>query len=74
MGQLRALTEDGDLKVMWDPDSDDEVSVAKEQFKKLLNKGYKAFAVKKDGEKGKEIKEFDADSGMIIMVPRMAGG
>ena len=74
MGEMRWLDETGDTKLMWDPENEDEVEAAEQQFNKLIKKGFKAFSVKKDGEKGKEIKTFDSDAGKIIMTPGLVGG
>ena len=74
MGEMRWLNENGDTKVIWDPANEDEVEAAEEQFDSLIAKKFKAFAVKKDGEKGKEIKKFDPKAGKIIMVPALVGG
>ena len=65
----------GDTKTIFDSTQPAEVDTAREQFEKLVNdEGYKAFKVKKNGDKGKRMKEFDAKSGKIIFVPRMVGG
>lgn len=74
MGEMRCLDKTGDMKVMWDPKNDDETDAAESQFDSLIEKGYKAFSVKKDGEKGKQISKFDPDAGKIIMVPALVGG
>jgi hypothetical protein len=75
MGELRIMDKDaGDLKVIWDPAKQVEVDAAKTQFEALIKKGYKAFEVKKGGEKGKEVKEFDLNQEMIIMSPAPAKG
>lgn len=74
MGEMRWLSEEGDLKVIWNPDNDEEISAARDQFDRLIKKGYKAFSVKKDGNQGKEIKAFDEEAGKIIMTPGLVGG
>jgi len=74
MGEMRTLCDKGDTKVIWDPKNEDEVEAAEEQFNTLMDKGFTAFSVKKDGKKHKRIDEFDPKAGKIIMVPRMAGG
>ena len=74
MGQLRILDGSGDTKVIWDPKNDDEVEAAEEQFDTLIEKGFKAYSVKKDGTKGRLTKKFDPEAGKIIMVPSMQGG
>lgn len=74
MGELRIMGSKGDTKVIWDPDNEDEVEAAEEQFDNLMAKDFLAFKVKKDGEKGSKIKKFDPDAGKIIMTPPLAGG
>jgi hypothetical protein len=64
----------GDKKEIWDPDSRDEVDAARETYNRLTKKGYLCFKVKKDGEKGSQIHEFDPDAGKMIMVPPIVGG
>ena len=74
MGEMRTLAAEGDLKVMWDPKNEDEVEAANEQFDALIDKGYAAYSVKKDGEQGKKITKFSPSAGKIIMVPPIGGG
>ena len=74
MNQMRCLNETGDTKVIWDPENKDEVDAAKAQFKTLKAKGFQAYEVKKGGEKGKPMSEFDSEAAMIIMIPKIAGG
>lgn len=74
MGELSILSQEGDTKVIWDPENEDEIEAAEEQFDNLIGKGFLAFKVKKDGNKGSQIKKFDSDAGKIIMAPALAGG
>jgi len=74
MGELAIIDSTGDTKVMWDKSNDDEVEAAEEQFDSLIDKGFSAYKVKKDGEKGKKITSFDPNAGKIIMVPKIVGG
>lgn len=75
MGEMRILASNGDKKIQWNPQAEDEVEVAEMAFDKLVKeKGYKAFQVKKDGSKGKMVKKFKASLGMLIMIPVVAGG
>lgn len=73
-GELRMMDASGDTKLMWDSEVDDEVKVARDTFNTLKKKKYIAFSVKKDGDKGKAIDEFDPEAEKIIMAPPMAGG
>lgn len=70
MGEMRIMDKDaGDLKVVWDATKQHEVDAAKKQFEELKRKGYVAYAVKKDGEKGKKVDEFDPDEEKMILAP-----
>jgi hypothetical protein len=75
MGEMRIADKiAGDLKVIWDKKKRDEVEAARNQFDAMIKKGYLAFSVKKDGEKGKVVKEFDEDAEMLILSPKLQGG
>lgn len=74
MGELAILDSTGDTKVLWDTENQDETDAAKAQFDLLIGKGFTAYSVKKDGDKGKKITSFDPTAGKIIMVPRIVGG
>lgn len=74
MAEMAVLGREGDTKVMWDPGNADEVENARDTFNKLTKKGHLAFSVKNDGEKDKQIREFDPKAGKIILVPRFVGG
>jgi len=76
MGELRVLDKDaGDLKVIWDPDNEDEVQAAREQFYALKKKGYMAWNVGRLGKKtDNEVKEFDPDLKKLIITPPVKKG
>ena len=74
MSEMAIMGTEGDVKQMWDLENPEEVAAVKATYDKLTKKGYKAFSVKKDGGKGKEIFEFDSDAEKIIMTPMMKGG
>jgi hypothetical protein len=75
MGEMRILSTEGDTKVIWDSENDDECDAAEAQFNSLKKKGYQAFEVGKRGKKTDErVDEWDPDLGKLIMVPGMRGG
>ncbi len=74
MGEMSVMGKEGDTKVIWDPDNEDEVATAERSYNDLIKKGFKAFSVKARGQKGEQMDEWYPDEGKIIMVPRMAGG
>lgn len=74
MSELAILDSTGDTKTVWDPNSKDEVSLARATFNKLKKKGYLAYSVDGGGKKGTVINEFDPNAGKIIMAPAIQGG
>jgi hypothetical protein len=74
MGTMRVIDSTGDTKIIWDATKEAEVENARRTFNDLRKKKYNAYAVKKDGEKGSVVTEFDPDAEKIIMAPPMAGG
>ena len=74
MGELAIMGKEGDTKVIWDVENEDEVEAAEAQFDALMDKGFSAFKVKKNGDPGVQIRKFKADAGKIIMVPPVTGG
>ena len=72
--ELIVLDDSGDTRLMWDPRIKDEVKASKEMFDKMKAKGYLAYTVKKNGDPGEVIREFDPKAGKIIMAPQLVGG
>ena len=74
MGVMATMSRAGDIRVMWSPDVPVEVAAAKKAFDEAIKKGHLAFAVKKSGEKGVQVREFDPEAEKIILAPPMRGG
>lgn len=74
MGELCELSSLGDVKTIWSKDNDDEIEAAREQFNKLKKKGYLAFKVKKDGDKGEMVDKFEEEAEKYILTPPVRGG
>jgi hypothetical protein len=74
MGQLAVMGQVGDYKIVWDSENTAEVEQARKTYSELRAKGFLAFAVRKGGERGEPIREFDPEAERIIMVPKVAGG
>ena len=64
----------GDTKIIFDSNNADEVENARRTFNELTQKGYSAFSVKRDGEKGKRLSEFDAEEEKMILTMPLKGG
>jgi hypothetical protein len=78
MPKLRELgfaVEAGDTRIIWDSENEVEVANARRSFEELVGRqGYAAFAVKGDGEKGRQIRQFDPNTEKLILAPAIAGG
>lgn len=74
MSLMEVMDPSGHSKHIWDAGIPAEVDAARELFKTLVKKGYRAFHVKGDGEEGKQMNEFDPQAGKLIMVPPLRGG
>lgn len=72
---LVILDRDGDTRITWDPDNEDDVENAREVFNRLVTeKKYQAFSVVEGGEKGELVREFDPEAEKLIMSPALVGG
>lgn len=76
MGELRILDrKHGDIKIIWDPNNEEEVKVARQTFENLTKKGHMAWNVGRLGKKGdNEIKVFDPDLEKMIITPPVKKG
>ena len=72
--EMSIMGKEGDTKVIWNPENEDEVEAAEAQFDALIAKGFSAFSVGKRGKKDERIEEFDPEAGKIILVPQIRGG
>jgi hypothetical protein len=72
--ELVILDHTGDTKIVWDSSKADEVDSARQTFDRLRKKGYAAYSVKRNGDKGEVIREFDPQAEKIILAPPMVGG
>jgi len=65
----------GDRKVEWDKGKKEDVEDARATFDQYVKKmGYKAFALDGQGNKGREIKEFDPNVESMLLTPQLRGG
>jgi hypothetical protein len=73
-GVLKVMGENGDDRVLWDPDDQKQVMKAGTRFAELVKKGFRMFLMDDTGKKGKQITDFDPSAGAILAVPAMVGG
>jgi len=74
-GVMHELNHEGDTKIVWDSENPEEVAVAKAAFTAARKKGMLAYAAQgAKGERGSQVREFDASAERIILVKPMQGG
>jgi hypothetical protein len=71
---LQYMSDEGDSRIIWDPANRDEVDAARETFNKLTKKGYQAYEVRRGGERGQRVREFDPNLERLILAPATVGG
>lgn len=71
---MQFMSDEGDSRIIWDPDNPDEVDAARAQFDTLVGKGYQAYAVRRGGEKGERVRKFEATAERLILAPATRGG
>lgn len=66
----------GDFKVRWNPDDQDSVANAREQFNDLVGRGFNLFRINRESGRrtGEQISEFDAAAMELLAVPAVQGG
>lgn len=73
-GTMFVMDENGDSRMQWNSKNTDEVEAARSRFEHLKKKGYLAYKVNKQGDRGEVLDEFDPNAERIIMAGRMVGG
>jgi hypothetical protein len=71
---LQYMSDEGDSRIIWDPDNPDEVAAARDTFDNLTKKGYQAYQVRRGGEKGERVRTFDPTAERLILAPATRGG
>jgi len=74
MATLAILNEQGDEKIKWDINKEDETKAAKKKFDELKEKKYMFYYVDKDGNQKGEMKDFDPLADTIIAIPQVRKG
>lgn len=74
IGCFRILSQNGDDRLVWDRTIPKQVKDAFRKFKELIQKGYTAYATRRDGSKGHKITDFDPGLQEILFVPSTVPG
>lgn len=68
-GLMRIMSQNGDDRIVWSRRVAAEVREAHDKFKKLVEKGYRAYAILSDGSRGHELADFDPMVEECLLVP-----
>lgn len=68
MGNMQILNSSGHTTVAWDTQVEEEVTVARDEFERLLRGGHRAYS------DGGAVKEFDPQIEEMVVICPMAGG
>lgn len=59
---MRIFDETGDRRLIWDSRDPDQIKEAAKNFDEMTKKGWKAYAIDSEGNHGRRIHRFDADT------------
>lgn len=71
---MHTLDTTGDTRIEWNPDSPDEVAMARKAFEGLKKKRYLIYKTRRDGSQGELLREFDPRAERIVATPQTVGG
>lgn len=63
---VRFFDETGDRRIVWNASDPAQIREAKREFDKFVAKGWKPYAINRDGSMGKRIREFNSEAQEII--------
>jgi hypothetical protein len=64
----------GDTRHIFDVGDADAVARAQERFRELTGKGFRAVALRNDGEPGRLLRQFDREAEQTLFIPQLQGG
>jgi hypothetical protein len=72
---FRVISRSGDDRLTWDRRFLNQIHEARKKFYELLDKGYKAYSVTRNGRRSEEIMlRFDPNAEEVIFSPMSVGG
>jgi hypothetical protein len=72
--EMQVINEKGDTRLSWDEENRTEVDAARKMFDDMKAKGYIAYKMNKQGDKGDLIDRFDPSHEKVVLAPPMRGG
>ncbi len=73
-GRMQVLDRTGHTEIVWDPTKMIDVDIARAAFDEAIKKGYSAFRVEGEDQRGARISTFDPKAAKIMLVPQLVGG
>ena len=64
----------GDTRHEFDPADTDALARAQKRFRELTGKGFRAVALRGDGESGTLLRQFDPKVEQTLFIPQLQGG
>lgn len=64
---VRIFDETGDRRIVWNASDPAQIREAKREFDKYVGKGWKPYAINRDGSVGKRIFAFDSEAEEIVL-------
>jgi hypothetical protein len=74
MSKMEVMDPTGHTSISWDADVSIEVDIARSAFDEAIKKGYQAFRVRGEDQKGERLHTFDAQAEKILLIPQLKGG
>jgi hypothetical protein len=74
MGVQIIMDRNGDTRHAFDVSDATAIALAKERFKELTGRGFRAVALGKNGGPGELIRAFDANVEETLFIPQLQGG
>jgi hypothetical protein len=71
---MQIMDPTGHTTVAWEQGDTAEVEVARTTFDEMTRKGYQAFRVGKNGERGTRMTAFDPAAEEMLLIPQLVGG
>lgn len=71
---IHTLDATGDTRIEWNPNSPDEVAMARKAFDQAKKKRYLIYRTARDGSRGELLREFDPTAERIVCTPQTVGG
>lgn len=74
MSKMEVMDPTGHTSISWYADVSTEVEIARAAYNEAVKKGYQAFRVRGEDQKGERMTTFDETAEKILLIPQLKGG